>query len=344
MMVLNEALNTRENNVSAIKAAAAWLVIAGHSFAFACNYEQKDFMAMLSGDAYNLGGFAVSIFFFFSGLFIAKSLLSGKYSLKTYALRRIERIFPPFIFITALIIILCGLFITDLDAAAFFTSADTYRYMLNCVFVRVHDLPGVFTNNVYGTSVNGPIWTIKVEVLCYAACYILYRLSLLDRNKALYGALAALAGVIWLGRFDRIPAGITVLIRPVGMFFMGVLYTVYSENIQIDIKSFCFSAAGCVLLLCLGFPETAVFVMLPEVLCAAAFLFKKTPKLTALLSGIGSASYETYLWGGFIGQAVVWFFGGKMSPWVNMGFTIVIATILGMLTHMFFQKIKKGTA
>lgn len=345
MMTLGEALNTKKNNVSAIKAVAAWMVIIGHAFAFSCNYELQDFMTIISRGAYNLGGFAVSIFFFFSGLFIAKSLLSGKYKLKEFALRRIVRIFPPFLFVTAAIILICGLFITDLDRGAYFSNPDTYRYMLNCIFFKVYDLPGVFTNNIYGTSVNGPIWTIKVEVLCYIVCYVLYKIRLLDKKRALYVAGLVLAGVISIYRFDNVPAGIIILIRPMGMFFMGVLYAVYKDSIPVGMRGLMIAVIGYAALLLLGFPETGIFLMVPEIICGLAFLFKGNNKVVSVLGKIGDASYEIYLWGGFVGQAVVWAFGGSMSPWMNMWITILIATVVGMFTHWILSgKFRKGRA
>lgn len=333
MMTLDEALSTKKNNVSAIKAAAAWMVIIGHAFAFACNYEQEDFMTVWTDGTYNLGGFAVGIFFFFSGLFIAKSLLSGKYGLKGYAVRRIVRIFPPFIFVTAAIILISGLFITDLDMGTYFSSLDTYRYMLNCIFFKVHDLPGVFTDNIYGTSVNGPIWTIKVEVICYIICYILYKIKLLDKKRAFYVAGLVLAGIITIYRLDNVLGAIIILIRPISMFFMGVLYTIYGDRIPINARSFVMAVIGYAALLLLGFPETGMVLMLPEIICGLAFLFKGNNRVVSVLGKIGEASYEIYLWGGFIGQTVVWAFGGSMSPWMNMWITILAATIVGMLTH-----------
>lgn len=340
MVRLSDALSGKENNVYFIKAAAAYLVIIGHAFAFACNYEQVDIMSVLSGGAYNLGGFAVGIFFFFSGLFITKSLMAGKYTCGSFFKRRIIRIFPPLIFVTAAIIIICGLFFTDMNAMAYFTDTRTYKYLLNCIFISVHELPGVFGKNISGAAVNGPIWTIKFEFACYVMCYVLYRLRLITKKRFQFIIYFFIIAAIAIMYSDGVISGLAVLVRPVGMFLLGMAYTVYGEYVNLNIMGFLTSVFIYGLFLFFGFPETGLFFTMPYMVCCMAFLYTEKISCRAVQE-IGKASYEIYLWGGFVGQAVTYVFGGRMSPWLNMVITIIVSTAAGLFTNRIMM-LRKG--
>lgn len=339
MKTLQEALERKENHVNLIKLASAYLVIIGHAYAFACNYSRTDFMSRITNGAYNLGGFAVAVFFFFSGLFITKSLLSGKYTAVSFWKRRIFRIFPPLIFVTVFIIILCGFFITKESPAVYFCSRDTYRYLLNCVFVSVHTLPGVFETNVSGAAVNGPIWTIKFEAACYVLAYVLYRFKVLEKKRFQYViCLFAAASAVIYGAGGPL-AALVVLVRPVGMFLAGMMFYVYREHIVLRPVTAVTAVLVYAVLLWAGLPEPAIFAALPYVLCVLAFLPAFDSSRT-LFSVLGKCSYEIYLWGGFVGQTVTWRYGGQMEPWLNMVLTIIVATAAGFLTKMILERRK----
>lgn len=339
MKTLQEALERKENHVNLIKLAAAYLVIIGHAYAFACNYSRIDFMAKISKGAYNLGGFAVAVFFFFSGLFITKSLLSKKYSAVSFWKRRCFRIFPPLIFVSVFIIILCGLFITTKTPAEYFCSRDTYRYLLNCVFLSVHTLPGVFENNISGAAVNGPIWTIKFEAACYVLAYVLYKFKILEKKRFQYIIYLFAAAVAVIYGVGGPLAPSVVLIRPVGMFLAGIMFYVYREHISLRPAAALAAVLVYGALFFAGLPELGIFLALPYVLCVLAFLPDKDSSRT-VFAALGKCSYEIYLWGGFVGQAVTWWYGGQMEPWLNMVLTIILATAAGFLTNMILERRK----
>ena len=64
-------------------------------------------------------------------------------------------------------------------------------YLLNSIMILVHNLPGVFCNNI-NTSVNGPLWTLPVEFLCYIMCYLAYKMHILSRKIARYTIIPVL--------------------------------------------------------------------------------------------------------------------------------------------------------
>lgn len=164
----------RNNNLNLIRFIAALMVILGHSYVATTAGKEHEFMCIITQNQLDFGGLAVSIFFVYGGFLICKSmhrLENAKYYFKA----RIIRIFPPLIFVTFVMAFIVGPIVTELSIDSYFTSVGTYKYLLNSFMILVHDLPGVFLENMQ-TAVNGPLWTLPVEFLCYIACYIMYKM------------------------------------------------------------------------------------------------------------------------------------------------------------------------
>lgn len=330
---LSEAVKTKENNLNAVKLIAALLVIVSHAYGFASGYEKTDWLNLLTGGTGDFGSLAVNVFFFYSGLLVSASLLRNG-NLKRYVKRRAVRIYPSFVVVTLLIVFVAAPFVTTLAPFRYFTDINTYRYLENLLFISRHDLPGVFTENVYGTSVNGPIWTIRVEVFCYILGYVFYRLGFLTKKKIKY-ALAGyliLAGLMGYGAYNGIE-GLSAVIMPVAMYVLGMVYMVYADRLNLDITiGYCAFAGLLVCFLLRGFLFGCV-VFLPYILCCIAFATRQGGRVREGLNKMGTWSYEIYLWGGFVGQMFVHMYGGSMNISLNMLLTISVSLILGWATN-----------
>lgn len=333
---LGDYINNKNNNLNLVKFIAALLVIISHAYAFAIGYEKKDFYYNITGGNGDLGALAVYVFFFYSGLLVSRSLL-GNGNLKRYIKRRTERIYPAFLTVMLSIVFIAGPIFTNLSLKDYFTGPDTYRYLRNLIFITEHNLPGVFGGNIYGTAVNGPIWTIRVEVFCYIMCYILYAGGFLfNRNIGILVIMYTLfAGVMGAGEVLNIP-GISAVVMPLTMFFIGMIYTRYSEKISMRCR---YNVIACACFSLFSLMHQVIFasvVFMPYILCYIAFstkvVFKRLLKL-------GEYSYEIYLWGGFVGQAVTYMYGGRMNVYVNMVLTIIISVILGYVTNRMLNVI-----
>ena len=325
---LNEKIAVRENNLNTVELMAALLVIVSHAYAFATGYLRTDWLYIVSGGSGDFGALAVNVFFFYSGLMITGSLFRNG-DTKRYFKRRVARIFPAFILVTLLIVFIAGPVITSLSPSEYFRNADTYGYLKNLLLLTEHTLPGVFTHNIYGNAVNGPIWTIRVEVACYIMCFIYYKAGLLKKNRMILSVISymLLSGII--GYFSFNIGGMQALILPVTMFYLGMVYRVYAEDIRLNKRVAVFSALGLCIFMLLHQFIFACMVFLPYLLCYLAFA---TDRKNLYLDKLGEYSYETYLWGGFIGQLVTFMFGGSMSEYINMLITIPVSLLLGYLT------------
>ena len=58
---------------------------------------------------------------------------------------------------------------TTLPLSAYFAHHGTWQFLLNIAFYLKLYLPGVFTDRRLGGAVNGSLWSLFPEVLCYLA-------------------------------------------------------------------------------------------------------------------------------------------------------------------------------
>ena len=113
---------------------------------------------------FNMGAFGVGIFFLLSGFLLARPFWvafdagAPMPSLRTYALRRAARIVPGFyVSLTVTLILAVTVFGTVFDGQLVF------RYIAGLLFIgEFHWL------TLFPTEVNGPLWSIGLEVASYA--------------------------------------------------------------------------------------------------------------------------------------------------------------------------------
>jgi peptidoglycan/LPS O-acetylase OafA/YrhL len=88
---------------------------------------------------------------------------------KRFFIRRSLRIFPGLwvaVFLTAFLL---GPTLSRLAMADYFSSTVSWRYLSTAVLLVRHVLPGVFVDNPYPNAVNGSLWTLPVEFMCYVS-------------------------------------------------------------------------------------------------------------------------------------------------------------------------------
>ena len=175
---LNEMIHIRNNNLALMQFISSILVIFSHSYPIAA--DNIDILGRTTKGTFTFGGIAVSFFFLTGGFYIAKSM-ERKKTAKNFFKARALRIFPPLIVVVMISIIMGG-FITEYSFSQYWKSPKTWKYLGNCIFILQHKLPGVFLNNPYNSTINGSLWTLPVEFLCYIACYVFYKLKLLSKR------------------------------------------------------------------------------------------------------------------------------------------------------------------
>ena len=178
------------NNFDFLRVALALFVVFAHSRLIGQ-------VSPLSFQTLNFYGFiAVQCFFVISGFLIFQSWDNAK-SLREYVSKRVRRIYPAYFVVVVGCAFLGGL-ISTMPLAEYFGSAAWFKYLVaNLTFLNFLQptLPGVFLDGD-DSLVNGPLWTIKVEVMFYTAVPIIAWLAA-GRRKPFVFFVIYVASVAW---------------------------------------------------------------------------------------------------------------------------------------------------
>jgi peptidoglycan/LPS O-acetylase OafA/YrhL len=176
---------SRKNNFNFLRLLLAYFVVIFHS-------------VVLPGNTYPYlrifdGHIAVSGFFIISGFLIIRSYWTSK-SVMDYFIKRCKRLLPAYV----LVVFLCGLglfFLSNISIENYFKSPLLLKYFVsNLLFLNFLQptVPGVFSQNLV-QSVNGSLWTIKVEVSFYLVVpFLAYLLNIFKTKRAINWFLAGL--------------------------------------------------------------------------------------------------------------------------------------------------------
>lgn len=91
-----------------------------------------------------------------------------------FVAKRFLRIWPPLAVVVVFTGLVLGPFVSVLPWSSYFRDPDSWLYLLrNLAILPKHDLPGVFVSNPE-PGVNGSLWTLPVEVACYALVPVIF--------------------------------------------------------------------------------------------------------------------------------------------------------------------------
>ena len=147
------------------------------------------------------GGTRVKAFFIITGFLVVYSYIRRN-NLKDYFQKRARRILPAYV-VNILFCFLVGAWLTDYRLADYFTSLQTYKYLLaNLSFQNYIEpcLPGVFTHN-FMPFLNASLWSMKVEVLFYL-CVPLFIYAMKRWGKLQVIVCIFILSIIWNEAFD----------------------------------------------------------------------------------------------------------------------------------------------
>lgn len=328
-MYLGEYTNKRSNNLSFLKFIAALLVILCHAFPLSMGEQNTDFISEYTHSTMSFGSIAVGVFFISSGYLVTKSIMKHK-STKQYLLARIKRIFPPLIVTIILSVLILGLFASNLSIISYFKNKQTWFYLLNILLIPVHNLPGVFENNVYKSVVNGALWTLPVEFACYIFLLILYKTELLERHTKV---LVTLLFISFIGIFMvNIPILMVLrnFVEPVYLFFIASAMYIYKDKIKIDSKYLYLFTILYIILFVLKKGHLANVICLPYIILYISFCL---PQIHSKLASLGNYSYGMYLIGFPTQQVIAMYLQGSHAIAMNFLIASIIATIYGVFIY-----------
>ena len=323
----------KSTNLQFMRFVAACLVIFSHSFAITQGSGENEWLWKATNGQLDLGAVAVAIFFLCSGYLIARSLEKRKVSFMEFFIARAKRIIPPLLFVV-ICSVLVGACISTFTVKDYFTNLQTYRYLLNGIMVLQHELPGVFEEAKYASTVNGALWTLPVEFLCYIACYVAWKMEFLKKKKILWTiplVISASIVIYVLGIYAPI---LRAVIRPCLLFYIGIIFCVYRDVIKLNKHFLVFCIIGILACTLLEILEIGMLVFFPYAMIMCWFYNKQHFQK---LSVLGKYSYAMYLWGFPVQQFAAERFSWNLSPYTDAVISLIVSFILAVITYYLVE-------
>jgi peptidoglycan/LPS O-acetylase OafA/YrhL len=338
---LGDFLVGRDNYFDLIRLIASVLVIYSHAHPLSGS-GLEDPLYRLSNGQITLGNLAVYVFFVISGLLITQSYLYSN-NLMTFLKSRILRIFPGLVGVLLASTFIVGPLVTTMSLKEYLFNDGIVQY-LKAVFLfpMQWNLPGVFENNAYKGVINGSLWTIPFEFICYLLVGALGFVRLL-KHRYLMLLITSSSFYYFIFSSTISPAGgghvfgleVGTLVELTVFFLMGSLACLFKDKIYINKE---ITMIGIFILFISmyygGFkPLFAIFGS--YIIMYFAFLPKS---IFSSITKYGDFSYGVYLYAFPIQQTVTYFYGGKTTVWINFLISVPVTFMFAIASWYLVEK------
>ncbi|TNF65596.1 MAG: acyltransferase [Gammaproteobacteria bacterium] len=338
--------NHRDNNFDFLRFIAALLVIMTHAVVLTGTGIHP--LKIFSGNQLRVGDLAVDVFFTISGFLITASFLRSQ-NIKRYLYARILRIMPALFFMLITAAFIVGPIITTLSYKEYMSSSETYTFVCSVfLYTLQYHLPGVIfsdTSLTYPTTVSVSVWSLPYEFTFYLLIPVFSYFKLLKKEILLF----LFVFVILCYSFEQtiIPdarslvlfpnINLSLFLRVSSMFLSGMLFYYYKDVIIYRLEYFLISILLLIVSCYLGI---GLRLLLPICGTYCIFYIAYSPKLKFLnhFGKYGDFSYGMYIYGAFIQQVVIWFFGGNMNYILNIIISMPLAIVCGILSWHLVEK------
>ena len=241
--------------------------------------------------------------------------------------------------VTIITVFVIGLIVTTYNVKEYFLSISTYDFLGNSIMILVHNLPGVFCDNVYGSTVNGALWTIPVEFICYIFAYAYTKiLKKYDKEKIAKVSYAFLIFLFVILYVFKSKLGIIYQFAiPFIMFSTGIVTCWLKDKILISKKIFCADLLLFVIMFYFVDATIATILFLPYLLIYLMYGTKTNNKFKKV-EILGDMSYCMYLIGFTVQQCTVYYFGGSMNPILNAIISVPIDIVISFILYWFIER------
>ena len=190
----NQAASHRANNFDTLRILAALAVICAHSIPLTYGPGVLDALWGFSHGQATLGFVAIQVFFIISGYLITASY-RHRPEPRRFIRARFLRLVPALLAVLWLLAFAVGPLVSTLPLSSYFASLLPYRAALG---LSDH-LPGVFAHKPFSSGINGSLWTLRYEALCYLAVLLLGLAGWLKRLPVLAIFIVLLAARLRFG-------------------------------------------------------------------------------------------------------------------------------------------------
>ena len=329
----------RHNNFDFLRFLFASLVIYSHSFALLYNGTWAGYDPLLhwTHGQIAFGGLAVDGFFLISGFLITKSWL-GSRSIADFAEKRARRILPALAVVLVVTVLVFGPMATSLPLPVYFSSPRTPAYFGFMGTVNLHltdRLPGVFSSNPLAGRVNGSLWTIRCEALCYGLVAVfgglkMYRCPAVVLATAIAATVVMAAGSRLFGMGEFADS-----FRVLVFFLWGMAFYLYRGVVPHSRLLLAVALGGLAV-----FEITGVLTyFLPLLGGYCVFYFAFSPRLgLQRFARHGDLSYGLYLYAFPMQQLLVSRFAGAWNAGTLTLTAFVLAGLCAVLSWSLVEK------
>lgn len=328
LVFLGDLDHGRDNNFNLIRFGAATAVLVSHAWPISLGPEPPQPMEVLTGHA--LGALAVWVFFAVSGYFIAASFARSR-SIADFLAARGLRLFPGLLVSLLVVTLGMGPFVSTLGPVAYLGHPETWMAILrNITLVSPqYTLPGVFETNPHPT-VQGSIWTLIHEVLCYGLVFLAGVAGLLHRRRAMTVAILVWLGLWILPGVVELPVpGRAMQTRELSFpFVLGMTFWLWRDRLPLSV----WGVAGTVAL-AVALQDTAFgFAALCLAIAYVTFWLAYVPRgAIRAFNRLGDYSYGMYIYAFPVQGLAVWLFG-PMTPWENIALALPATLVCAVLS------------
>lgn len=315
----------RDNNFNLLRMLAASTVIVSHSYALPGPPWIEPFL----NHGVNLGGCAVIVFFASSGFLIFGSF-ERRPLLLDFGMARLLRLLPALGLLSLITAFIIGPLFTRLPLSAYFTDRQTYEYVPAVLSLRwaLANLPGLFDTLPY-KAVNGSLWTLWYEALCYLGLALVGVAGLLARKRFLLALMLYAVVNLALTLTTHVPTWLAQ------SFVLGMIVYRYRERVPAH-----FAIVVALALLAAAATWRDVLGVEARVLAISyGALWAAQINIPALLqyNRIGDYSYGVYIYGWPIQQMVITL-NPNIHPLLLIAAALPAATLCGAISWFTIER------
>jgi len=234
------AKQSHENNFGFLRLLLAALVIFGHAPELLDGNRSREPLTQIF-HSLSFGELAVDGFLLISGYLVASSYLASP-STGVFLIKRVLRIYPGF----CIAWLVCMLIVAPLSGGNFwpFDAGQSIIMFLKMLCLHYPSTPGTF-HGLHYPFLNGAVWTIIYEFICYLCLAVIGYFGLLKRRFLILAVATSL--VLWHAyclmhhitltfgsasldqAFDFLFVNADLLLRMSAFFWSGVCYFLFRD-------------------------------------------------------------------------------------------------------------------
>lgn len=326
----------RNNCFDLIRHFAALMVLFSHHFALSGLSEP----VIPGWDT--LGFLAVSIFFSISGYLMHISYRNSEGYLDFIG-KRCKRIFPGLIVCSFIMVFIIGAIFTSSQLLSYIFNAEQVKTFILLSAFSGRSIPTVFSDFILPNALNGSLWTLPVEFMCYLIIGMVF--SLHYSWKSVLGLfLVSSVSKMCLTysgsdySFYFIPMSYLTMFGVA--FSFGALMSMTQES-WMKYRPQIFIASILIIYITRGMPSIGVLGLMS---ISAITIIMGVSVKDKFINGKFDISYGIYIYSFPVQQIVI----NKLTHdfWLSMIISIMISIILGYLSYKYVEKpfLKKKTS